>query len=129
MTDFKERRNYPRVTVEGAMVAFKKKTSMDFWRGFSSELPLRDLAKGGICFQSDALLDQGVTIEIKLFIPGERRLNIKGNIVWSDNITDNGRTFAGVRFLPFGKGKMYNSFECWDKLEQITSQNKNNQVN
>ena len=102
---------------------------MDFWRRHSAQLPLRDLAKGGVGFEIAAMLDRGVTIEMKLSIPGERNLFIKGNIVWSDNITGNGRIFAGVRFLPFGKGKMYNSFECWDKLEQITSDNAHNEVN
>lgn len=129
MTDFKERRNYPRVAVDGARVAFKKKSNMDFWKPYSIELPMRDLAKGGISFETDAMLGQGITIEIKLIIPGEKRLNIKGNIVWSTNITGNGRTFAGVRFLPFGKGRMYNTFECWDKLEQITMQHNSEEVN
>ena len=115
--------------MDGARVAYKNKAGMDLWRRYSSELPLRDLAKGGICFESNSILQQGTTIELKLFVPGEKPLIIKGNIVWSDNITDNDGTFAGVRFLPFGKGRMYNSFECWDKLEQITGNQTNPTVN
>ena len=119
MTDFKERRNYPRVVVEGAQVAYKKREGFDLFNRFSSSYPLRDLAKGGICFELDSKLNKGIRVEIKLLIPGEKQIQVKGIIVWSTNITGNGRLFAGVQFLPFGKGRMYNSFECWEKMEQI----------
>jgi hypothetical protein len=129
VTDFKERRNYPRVAVEGATVAYKKKDNLDFIRRYSSEFPMRDIAKGGICFEINNAMETGMTVELKLNVPGEKRLNIKGNIVWTANVTGNGRIFVGVRFLPFGKGKMYNSFECWDKLEQITNNQLADSIN
>ena len=119
MTDFKERRNYPRVVVEGAQVAYKKREGFDLFNRFSSSFPLRDLAKGGICFELDSKLDRGIRVEMKLLIPGEKQIQVKGIIVWATNITGNGRMFAGVQFLPFGKGSMYNSFECWEQMEQI----------
>ncbi len=119
MTDFKERRNYPRVVVEGAQIAYKKRKRFDLLNRFSLSAPLRDLAKGGICFELDSILDKGTRVEMRLLIPGEKRIQVKGIIVWSTNITGNGRLFVGVQFLPFGKGRMYNSFECWEKMEQI----------
>jgi hypothetical protein len=119
MTDYKERRNYPRVVVGGAQVAYKKREGFDLFNRFSSSFPLRDLAKGGICFELDLKLDKGTRVEMKLLIPGEKQIQVKGIIVWATNITGNGRLFAGVQFLPFGKGRMYNSFECWEKMEQI----------
>ena len=126
MTDIKERRNYPRVEVDGAIVAYKKRERFELLNRFSSFYPLRDLAKGGICFELDTQINQGTLVEVKLSVPGEKRISVKGTIVWSTNITGNGRMFAGVQFLPFGKGRRYNSFECWERLEQIISQHYNN---
>ena len=119
MTDFKERRTYPRVIIEGANVAYKQQEKFDLFGRYSAYFPLRDLAKGGICLEMDSRLDSGITLDMKVSFPGEKYVQVKGTIVWSENITGNGRIFAGVRFLPFGKGRMYNSFECWDSLEQI----------
>ena len=127
MTDYKERRNYSRVVVEGAQVTYKKREGFDLFNRFSSSYPLRDLAKGGICFELDSKLDKGIRVEIKLLIPGEKQIQVKGIIVWSTNITGNGRLFAGVQFLPFGKGRMYNSFECWEKMEQIINLHYNSE--
>ena len=125
MSDYKERRNYPRVEVKGASVAYKKRDGFNLWNSFSQLLPMKDLAKGGVCFETDSYLNNGVIVNMKLDIPGEKKIQMKGTIVWSANITNNGRTFAGVQFLPFGKGKRYNSFESWEKLEQITNQYQN----
>ena len=119
MTDFKERRNYPRVRVEGAQVAYKRKAGFDLFNRYSPTLQMKDLAKGGICFETGLQLERGLIVEIKLALPGEKTINVKGKIVWSEDSED-GNTFAGVQFLPFGKGKQYNSFECWEKLEDIT---------
>ena len=119
MTDYEERRNYPRITVEGANIAYKVRQSFDLFNRYSSFQPMRDLAKGGVSFELDSKVTKGATVELRLNIPDEKRIPVKGIVVWTNNITNNGRVFAGVQFLPFGKGRMYNSFECWDKLEQI----------
>jgi len=121
MSDYKERRNYPRVEVKGASVVYKKRNGFDLLSSYSLHMPMKDLAKGGVCFETESYLDKGITINMKLDIPGEKKIQMKGTIVWTANITNNGRTFAGVQFLPFGKGKRYNSFESWEKLDQITN--------
>ena len=119
MTDFKERRNYPRVRVEGAQVAYKRKSGFDLFNRFSNKCQMKDLAKGGICFETDLNLERGLIVGLKLALPGEKTIIVKGKIVWSES-SDEGSVYAGVQFLPFGKGKQYNSFECWEKLEDIT---------
>ena len=129
MSDFKERRNYPRVKVDGAQVAYKRKAGFDIFNRFSSSAQLRDLAKGGISFKTDTLLAKGITVELKLGVPGEKNITVKGKIVWSEPIGADGSIFAGVQFLPFGKGKQYNSFECWEKLEEITKSYAGDELN
>jgi hypothetical protein len=126
MVDYKERRNYPRVAVSGANVAYKVRAGFDLFNRFSELNPLRDLAKGGICFELDSRLERGTNVDMKVIVPGEKQIHVKGTIIWSNNITGNGRTFVGVQFLPFGKGKMYNSFECWERLEEIIKQYSQN---
>jgi len=104
MPEFKERRNYQRIQVTDATVAYRVHSYLDIFNRYSNKLPVKDIAKSGICFETKRAVNRGKIVDLKIVIPGQKKIQFKGNVVWSANIKINGSVFTGIQFLPFGKG-------------------------
>jgi len=122
MSDPKERRFFERISIPGAEVSYRKSKRFNWFNGFTGPVPMKDITKGGICFKIQTPLAEGMTIEIKVVIPGEAPFDVKGNIVWANQFQASDEPYAGVQFRPFGKGRHYNSFRTHERLENITRQ-------
>lgn len=117
-----ERRHLVRFEIPGAQISYKQNQSFALFSKYSKPMPLKDITKNGACIGVSDFFNPGDPIEIKLLIPGERRIRVKGKIIWSSQLAEYQASFAGIQFLPFGEGKHYNSFWCRQKLEQLTNQ-------
>ena len=116
----KERRHLERFEVPGAQVMFKSNKGFRLFERSIGPLPLKDITKNGACITLDQPLGKGTLINIVIRIPGQEKIKVKGHVVWSSYPHD--PLQAGVQFLPYGEGKLYNSFSSRQQLEQLTQQ-------
>jgi hypothetical protein len=63
----------------------------------------------------------GKQIEMKIIIPGEKNIKIKGKVVWISGSVSNKTLQVGMQFLPFGGDKKYNPLQSLTRLRQITN--------
>lgn len=114
-----ERRFIDRFKVPEARVRYAKE---NFIVPVSRALPLKDLSKYGACFELKEEIDPGHLVIIKITVPGKKSISVKGKVIWSNSNATDIRHHAGIQFLPFGKGRKYNSFHSRQKLEYWTEQ-------
>ena len=116
----KERRHLERFEIPGAQIMFKPGKGFRLFERFTGPLPLKDITKNGACIIIDQPLDKGTLVNIEIRIPGQRKIKIKGHVVWNSYPHD--PLQAGIQFLPYGEGKQYNSFYSRQQLEQLAQQ-------
>jgi hypothetical protein len=114
-----ERRFIDRFQVPKARVRYAKE---NFIVLVSRAMPLKDLSKYGACIELKEEIDPGYVVTIKISVPGKKSISVKGKIIWSNSKETDFRHHAGIQFLPFGKGRKYNSFNSRQKLEYWTNQ-------
>ena len=112
-----ERRFIDRFRVPKARVRYAKE---NYIVPVSRAMPLTNLSKYGACFELKDEIDPGNLVIIKIFVPGKKSILVKGKVIWSNS--NNIHLRAGIQFLPFGKGRKYNSFNSREKLEYWTAQ-------
>jgi len=125
MTKNSERRYVDRICIAGAEVLYKEIRTVSLFQKFSQPFPLVDLNKSGLSFEMDHQLHPGVLLNLKLVIPGEKKINLKGRLIWITKLEKEGNYRTGVQFLPFGKGRNYNTFGSHERLLQLTNKYKN----
>ena len=114
-----ERRALDRVMVPGAIVSYKKMKTVALFDRFSQPKPLRNISKSGVCFELDQPIKYGERIRLEIKIPGHKTLRLDGNVRWFKSAMDNGKFFAGAQFVPFGKGKDFNSMGVLEDLRNL----------
>ena len=114
-----ERRFIDRFRVPKARVRYAKE---NFIVPVSRAMPLTNLSKYGACFELKDEIDPGNLVIIKISVPGKRSILVKGKVIWSDSNNNKIHHRAGIQFLPFGKGRKYNSFNSLEKLKYWTEQ-------
>jgi len=119
MTKRIEKRALERFGIPGAMISFRKKNKIGLFDRFSKFMPLQNITKTGVCFESDKKMDYGEGIFLEIVIPGEKKLLVQGNVRWNHNNFKGDRYLIGAQFLPFGKGRHLNSMNCLEQLRQI----------
>jgi hypothetical protein len=105
-----DRRHSYRFEVPGAQVKY------ELGNGESAEVPMKNITHGGVCFGIIDMVNEGTFMELEILFPGDVKITIKGNIVWS-NESD-----AAIQFLPFGTDERYNSFQCHQLLKGILTE-------
>ena len=78
-----------------------------------------NLSKSGAGIISTLRLKKGETIKLKIKIPGEKDLILKGKIKWTNQINGNGTYRSGIQFHPFGYKRYYNSVENLERLNNL----------
>ena len=110
-----DRRNTDRLKISGAQILFKRES------GEAAMKPMKDLTFSGVCFEVDEKMTVGDLIEMRIILPGEESITIKGNIVWSEVNASTKIVYTAVQFLPFGTDERYNPMEIYQKLKKIVS--------
>jgi hypothetical protein len=125
MTKDDERRYVERIFINGALVIFKELKKINFFHKYSPPHRLVNLNKSGLSFEADHKISPGLLMFFKIIIPGERKICLKGRTAWIAAKQKMVNYLAGIQFLPFGKGKQYNSFLSHDKLQRLITKYSN----
>jgi c-di-GMP-binding flagellar brake protein YcgR len=84
-----ERRRFPRHALGIKMDIQAKGQQVNRLRG-----SITDLSAGGMTLHTDAVLDEGMSLHLRLNLP----LTLRGEIRHSTSVTESGQTRYGVRF-------------------------------
>jgi hypothetical protein len=96
-------------------------TGFNLQNGEAAMKPMKDLTYSGVCFEVDGIMTVGDLIEMRIILPGEESITLKGNIIWSEMNASSKIVYTAVQFLPFGTDERYNSMEIYQKLKKIVS--------
>lgn len=120
----KERRSMDRVKIDGAMIIYRHGKDPAFFNRYSHPMPLEDMTWSSFRFQADKFIRNGEVIDIELKIPGEHKIKVKGQLIWTAAAPDDETQYAVVQLLPFGSGKQYNSMSVREKLKALIEKYK-----
>ena len=120
MTQETNRRYLDRCEIPGAEIIYRTQGTKKFFAKYHGPAVIRNLSKSGVCFESLQELNPGDQIELKILIPGERNIKLKGKIVWSSFLESQKRPLSGMQFLPFGASRKYNPMVSLSRLRNIT---------
>lgn len=109
-----ERRLAQRIVIEGAKVNYKLEN------GETGSSRLENLTMNSVCMQLKQRVLPGRSIKFDLIIPKKPVIPVKAKIIW---VLPRGGyeegSNIGVKFIPFGKEKKFNSLEIKEQLEKI----------
>jgi hypothetical protein len=120
MANFKERRHLERFSIPGAKTLYKVDKRINLFNRYLGPTNLKDITKNGVCIEILEEIKPGSLLNLKILVPGEEKLDLRGQLVWSEKIEAHRPVKAGIQFLPYGKGKPYNSFKTRETLERLT---------
>jgi len=114
-----EKRSCKRFTIPEAKVRFWKRGLFSMFKGGSKPVPVRDVSKGGLSFESDDGFKPNELIDLELLVPGEDPLELKADVKWQRYSKGGTHKFdVGVAFLPFGNGAGFNEMAALEKLRE-----------
>jgi len=122
MEDFKERRHLERFSIPGAKTLYKVNKKIAWLSRYVGPTQLKDITKNGACIEIKENIPPGRILNLKIIVPGEEKISVRGKVVWTDTMQAPPPAKAGIQFLPYGKGKPYNSFKTHEILERLTRQ-------
>jgi hypothetical protein len=120
MEEHSDRRYMERYQISGAEVLYRSQSTSRIWSKFQGPVSVVNLSKSGICFKTAKKMVTGEQYEIKVLIPKERKIKLKGKIVWTTSSYQQKATLAGMHFLPFGGDKKYNPLSSLTRLRNAT---------
>ena len=131
MNKVKERRALDRLSKPQSSVFLVKRPwfdivgsilSLTILRRIFKATILKDISKSGACILSEQRFNCGDPINLILLGPGEKKVRIKGRVQWISFKSEENLFYVGTQFLAFGKGRMYNSFQCQEQLRLFNPQ-------
>lgn len=120
-----ERRQLERFKIPGAQVRYKQHGGFQEAKEVTATVPLVDFTKISVRFKSQHTLKPGAFVELIIMIPGRKKIQVKGNVIWSTEATENREGHAVVQFLPFGTDERYNTMRSHDQLLKIEKEYEN----
>jgi Tfp pilus assembly protein PilZ len=112
-----EKRECERFVITGAAVHYKKDAFFHKPDYSYYSYPVSHISKGGMDFLCDDSFDAGAKMMLKLIVPKEDPVIIKGKVVWvAANPEKSYKYRVGVHFEPYGEKKGQNPPELHDKI-------------
>jgi len=120
----KDRRNLERLEIEGAKIALRREKSVNILERYSEPYPVKDITWSSVRFITNRLLQIGEAVEIELIVPGEKKIRVRGHLVWTSTRDNSEEHYAVVQFLPFGNEKPYNPVKYKEMLKRVIERHK-----
>lgn len=119
MSEERERRYSQRIQFANGRVYCKERSSLGVFQHYSESYLLNDITKSGVGFSMTKTVARGDLVNLKIEIPGQKNIQVKGQVRWVSEQDDKQELAVGVQFLPFGSMKHYNSFNTRERLENL----------
>jgi len=122
MVNYKERRHLERFSIPGAKTLYKLYKKINLFNRYNGPTNLKDITKHGACIEIKEDVRPGNQLLMRIIVPGEQKISVRGQVVWTNKAREHSSGFAGIQFSPYGEGKPYNSFKTREALEKLTQQ-------
>ena len=114
-----DRRRQQRIEIPEAKTYFRLEQLADPEDMYEGPEKLIDLSKGGISFETTKTVATDDILWVKLAIPDEESLILKGIVRWTGRIPRSRKIRIGLRFTLFGREEKYNSPAALERLENL----------
>jgi len=104
-----DRRTQLRIEIPEATTYTKNEKWLSIMSFYEGPGRLLDLSKGGAGFETVRQVEKDDLMRVKISIPGEESLVLKGKVRWTAPVEWNGKTRVGIQFTPYGRQKQFNS--------------------
>ena len=104
-----DRRTQDRIMIPGSEIYYKPKRTFGFLYKYHGPQKLIDISKSGAGFIASLPISRIPDLDVKVKVPGEDIIKLKGTVVWKSGVMEPGRIRMGMQFFPFGKSRIYNS--------------------
>jgi c-di-GMP-binding flagellar brake protein YcgR len=109
MSSLSERRTQLRVEIPESETYSKPENWYNLVTLYNGPGRLIDLSKSGAGFETAKQVEKDELLRLKIDIPGEDTLVLKGQVRWTASVEWNSKMRVGVQFAPFGERREYNS--------------------
>jgi hypothetical protein len=104
-----DKRTQVRLRIPNGRVRYKNALAFGLFHTYIGPGELLDISKSGAGFIIGQPLDLEELIKVKIHIPGEKSLILRGQVRWVEADTGSGRHRVGMQFAPYGYRRDYNS--------------------
>ena len=119
MSEKKDRRYLERLEINGAAISIRREKGLSLLERFSEPKPVKDITWSSVRFETEKNLKTGEVVELEIIVPGEKKIRVKGHLVWTAKNSSRDTGYAVVQFLPFGAVKPYNPLKCREQLKKL----------
>ncbi len=123
------KRSTRRFEIPGAKVRYKKIRLLGLDSNFSDAYPLRNISEGGLAFTCEERLDTNRKLLLQLLVPNETPIDLRAQVRWQESPPYRADKIVGVKFMPFGSRRDWNSNKSLNVLMKLDAQyaNKENE--
>ena len=104
-----DKRTQVRLKIPEGRVSYKNALGFDLFTTYTGPGELLDISKSGAGFIIGQPLELEDLIKVKIHIPGEKNLILRGQVRWVEADAESGRHRVGMQFAPYGYRRDYNS--------------------
>lgn len=104
-----DKRTQIRLQIPESRVKYKSEVGFTLFNQYLGPGQLLDISKSGAGFTLNHLLHEEEPIKVKISIPGEKSLILRGTVRWVDTDSGSGNHRIGMQFAPYGYRREYNS--------------------
>ena len=121
MENSNERRYADRINVPEGRIFYRKLEKFMSLSRYQGPVQLEDMTKSTLSIPVHLPYKIHTQVEVKISAPGYSDICIKGQVqdFELDNKTGNTKTI--IQIMPFGQGRIYNSFKTKKKLDKFLS--------
>jgi hypothetical protein len=109
MNEHDDRREQLRLEIPEATTYAKTESWFNLISMYDGPGRLLDLSKSGAGFETVKKVEKDDLLRVRIDIPGEETLVLKGHVRWTAPVAWNGKLRVGIQFMPYGRRRQYNS--------------------
>lgn len=127
MENSNERRYADRVNVPQGKIFYRKLEKFMQLSRYQGPVQLDDMTKSTVSIPVHLNYPRHTPVELKISAPGFPDICLKGKVMEYEEDNRSGMTKTIIQIMPFGYGKIYNSFKIKKKLDKFLSESTDSQ--
>jgi len=126
-----QKRRTRRFEIPGAKVRYKKIRLLVWNSNLSDAYPVMNMSKGGLAFACEERLGTNGKLLLQLLAPNETPMDLRAQVQWQGRHPYSADKIVGVKFMPFGSRRGWNSRKLLNMLRELDARysNKENEKN
>ncbi len=115
-----DKRTQIRLRIQDGRLKYKHDLGFTMFSQYKESGDLLDISKSGAGFLITKPLNLQDLIKVKILIPGEQSLVLRGQVRWIGAEKVSGKQRVGMQFAPYGNRRDYNSPNKLARLSRLS---------